>query len=222
MLTIANLLNTRRYETGMETIFLASVASKLINKLVELINAKPAELTVAFIPTAADLYADKWFIDEERQRLINLGFRVVDVTLGEKQCKVFSEKLKQANIIFVAGGNSFYLLQKAKESGFGAIIKSLVQEGRVYVGSSAGAIIAGPTIEPFKTIDDPSQAPHLASYEGLCLVDFVVLPHFGEKKYKEKYDAIMRQMRNAKQDFYTLTDNQAILVKDGKMTLVTF
>lgn len=204
----------------MKKLFLASVASNTIEEFIKILPEPPNKLTVAFIPTAADPYEDKWFVEEDRNKLKEKGFNVRDVDLKNKTEQELSAELEGIDILFVAGGNTFYLLQKVRESGFDKIAKEVVQKGIIYVGSSAGATLACPTIEPIKTLDDSSKAPSLKSFEGLKLVDFVILPHFGKEKYKAKYEKIMKEYTNAGYKVIPLTDNQAIAVEGDEYKIV--
>jgi dipeptidase E len=145
----------------MGKLFLASIVSETSGELMKIIEGSPNKLTVAFIPTAADTYENKSFIDVDRDKLVELGFNVINVDLKNRKANQLRKDLEKVDIVFVAGGNSFYLLEKVLESGFDKIIKELVERGVTYVGSSAGAILAGPSIEPVKTLDDPSEAQKL-------------------------------------------------------------
>jgi len=173
---------------------------------------------VAFIPTAADPYKDKWFIEEDRNKLNEKGFNVKDVDIKGKTEQELLQELKDADIIFVAGGNTFYLMEKVRESGFNKIVKEFVEKGIVYVGSSAGATLAGPNIEPVKPFDDPSEAPGLKSFEGLNLVDFIILPHL-EEKNKQQYETIIKEYEN-KYKIIPITDYEAVFVEDGNIKLI--
>lgn len=198
----------------MKKLFLASVVANTIEKLIEILPKPPNKLKVAFIPTAADPYGDKWFVDEDRNKLKEKSFNVKDVDIKDKTKQELLNELKDIDIIFVAGGNTFYLLQKSRESGFDKIVKEFVQKGIIYVGSSAGAVLVGPNIEPVKPFDDPKQAPNLGSFEGLNLVDFIILPHYGKEKYKTKYEKIMKEYTAKDFKLITLTDQQAIIVEE--------
>lgn len=204
----------------MKKLFLASVVANTIDKLIGTLDELPDKLTVAFIPTAADPYEDKWFVDEDRNKLKEKGFNVKDVDIKGKTEQELLQELKDADIIFVAGGNTFYLLEKARESGFDKTAKEFVEKGVIYVGSSAGATLAGPNIEPVKPFDNPAEAPGLKSFEGLNLVDFIILPHFGEEKYKQKYEEIVREYSEKGYKLITLTDNQAVIVEGHKYKIV--
>jgi len=203
----------------MKKLFLASIVSNTIEKLIEILPGSSDKLAVAFIPTAADPYEDKWFVDEDRDKLKEKGFNVKDVDIKGKTEQELLEELKDVDIIFVAGGNTFYLLEKSRESGFDKIVKELIQKGVTYVGSSAGATLAGPDIEPIKTLDDPSKAPSLKSFNGLNLVDFNILPHFEEKNRKE-YGEIIRENSEKGYKLIILTDNQAVVVEDEEFKIV--
>jgi len=106
--------------------------------------------------------------------------------------------------------------EKARKSGFDKVLRELAQIERVdlrglsekvYIGSSAGSIIAGPNIEPIKSFDDPSAAK-LDSYDAIGLVDFVVLPHWGKEKYAAKQETVLKEFGNK----YKLKP-----IKDGEM-----
>ena len=157
----------------MKKLFLTSIN---IDQLPKFTGKNPRGLKVAFIQTAADPYEDKWFVEADRKKLIELGFVLVDLDLKDKTQDELQSILSKVDIIYVTGGNSFYLLEKMRESGFDKILPALLEQGIIYAGSSAGAVIVGSSLEPIKSLDDPSKAPNLKSYDGLGLVDFVIIP----------------------------------------------
>ena len=202
----------------MKKLFLASVVANTIEKFIEILLKSPDKLKVAFIPTAADPYKDKWFIEEDRNKLKEKGFNVKDVDIKGKTEQELLQELKDTDIIFVAGGNTFYLLEKARESGFDRIAKEFVEKGVIYVGSSAGATLVGPNIEPVKPFDDPSEAPSLKSFEGLSFVDFIVLPHL-EEKNKQQYETVIKEYES-KYKIIPLTNYEAVLVEDENIKII--
>lgn len=48
--------------------------------------------------------------------------------------------------IYIGGGNTFRLLQQIYDTGFFPVIKRFIEEGGIYYGGSAGAIITGKSI----------------------------------------------------------------------------
>jgi len=204
----------------MKKLFLTSVAYKVLDKFVELLDCPPSKLTVAFIPTAADVYENKSFVDDDRNKLLELGFKILDVNINGKTKEILQEQLKDVDIIFVAGGNTFYLLEKTIASGFDKIVKNLVENGKYYIGSSAGSVLAGLTIEPVKLLEDSSKAPNLKSFDGLKLIDKIILPHYGNKKYQEKMNRILNEHLDIQEKIIKLTDNQAIIATGGKLKII--
>lgn len=197
----------------MKKLFLTSLASKSLDKVVPLLGKLPSELKVAFVPTAGDPFGDHTpWIDNDRKKLVELGFEVFEFSLKNKTRKETLDALSSADVIFVAGGNTFYLLQKARECGFDEIVKELINDGRVYIGSSAGSVLVGPDLEPVSVFDTPG-TPEMDSTEGLNLVDFVILPHFDEEQYSSTFKEIFRLFGD-KYKLITLANDQLVYVTD--------
>lgn len=62
------------------------------------------------------------------------------------------------------------------------LLRRHVSDGLPYIGTSAGAVLAGPSIEPVSLLDDPGVAPSLRDYAGLGLTEHVVIPHVGDNR----------------------------------------
>ncbi|HEY1041314.1 MAG TPA: Type 1 glutamine amidotransferase-like domain-containing protein [Candidatus Paceibacterota bacterium] len=202
----------------MKTLFLTSAFKDVIDKFKENVSVTPG-MKVAFIPTASDTYETKPWVDNDRQALINLGLDVEDLDIKDKNQDELYDFLKNKDIIFVAGGNTFYLLYYVKQSGFYGALSKLLDEGKIYIGSSAGSVLVGPNIEPVKTMDDPQDAPELKYFEGLGLIDMVLLPHYGKEKYEQQYQDIIKEWSD-KFKLQLLKDDEVILVKDGEVKIL--
>jgi dipeptidase E len=82
--------------------------------------------------------------------------------------------LDEADALFVGGGNTFRLLKALYDFDLLEPIRRAVEEGLPYVGSSAGSIVAGPSLRTTK--DMPVVQP--PSFAALGLVDFQISPHY--------------------------------------------
>ena len=198
----------------MKKIFLASFASVTLDLIKDLLPKDKPQLKAAFIPTAGDPYDDKGFVYVDRDKLVELGFDVIDIDLKEASEESLEQQLAGIDLVLVAGGNTFYLLEKVKKSGFDKVIKKLVDNGVIYVGSSAGSILCCPTIEGAKRFDDPNDAPELTDYAGLNFYDKVIIPHAHKERYAERIVQTTEEMTQKGLEVVTLTDDQAILITD--------
>ena len=195
----------------MRKILLASFAANTIEKFIKKIEIQPDNKNIAFIPTASNIYQD-WSPVEDRQKLIELGFNVKNISLEGKTKEQLYFELEEVDLIFVAGGNTFYLLQEARKSKFDEVIFELIQKGIPYIGSSAGTVFMGPSIELALDIDNQYDAPDLKNYDGLNIVDFVVLPHYDDENFREKIDKNLKKMNFIKYNTIKIKDNQAVMI----------
>lgn len=201
-------------------LYLTSAASKTLDKLIPFLPKPPQETKVAFIPTAADVYKQKPWQEEDKTKLIELGFQVVIIDIKSKNSQILEKELAGIDIIFMAGGNTIYLLEQIQKSNCLDLIKEKILSGTIYIGSSAGSIIAGPNIEFEKIFDDDDDyTANLDDYNALGLVNFVVLPHANKSEYTPYHQKIINQFSN-KYQFKILKDNQAVLVSGDKTQLI--
>lgn len=199
-------------------LFLTSQASEVMDKIVPMLPKKPSELKLAFIPTAGDPYGDnKPWMDADRAQLVDLGFEVADFDLKNITEIQTRKTLSKFDILFVAGGNTFYLLDYVRKSGFDKVVKELVEKGVIYIGSSAGSYVACPTIEAasWKHLGDRNKVG-LKDLSAIGLVDFLVVAHY-EEKYR---DAVKAGIKTTHYPVIPLTNDQMIVVEDDKCTLV--
>ncbi|MDA1061178.1 MAG: Type 1 glutamine amidotransferase-like domain-containing protein, partial [bacterium] len=145
----------------MKKFFLTSITENVLDKLPTLIGKKPEDTKIAFIPTAADPYEDKSFMETDRAKWLEFKYDFKEVDLKGKDEGQLRSALEDCDIVYFSGGNVFYLLQEANKCGLKNVLQELLNQGKIYGGGSAGAAIAGPTLEPLQTIDDPTKAPEL-------------------------------------------------------------
>ena len=123
---------------------------------------------VLFVPYA--LYDREAYTTLARGRFEKMGYGLDSIhTATDAQRAV-----KDAEAMFIGGGNTFRLLKALYDSYVLNLIRNRVLDGMPYIGSSAGSNVAGPTIKTTK--DMPIVQP--PSFDALGLVPFQVSPHF--------------------------------------------
>lgn len=201
----------------MKKLFLTSarLPKETRDYFLKLLGKDPKETTVAFIPTAADPEDDKWFVQAAIEEIAEIGMKVLEIDLKKENKISLDNKLSKCDVIYVNGGNTFYLLDWTRKSGFDEVIKRLINKGKIYVGVSAGSIIAGPNIEIAGWGDGDKNSINLADLTGLNLVDFAISPHFIESDR----GLLEKMSKKVNYEILALTNSQAVLV-DGKISKV--
>jgi dipeptidase E len=201
----------------MSQLILTSSNNYVTNDFVKYLPKDPRQMNLIFIPTAAEVEpGDKKWLAADRQALKDAGFSVRDYSLTNQSPSEVQKNLAGADMIFVSGGNTFFLLQEMKKSGFGQLMPELLKLGVIYGGSSAGSIVAGPDIELSGMVDDPSLAPDLPNTQGLNLTDVVIIPHWGSDTFKKSMLARMEMAYRKGHKIIVLTDDQYVLVENGR------
>lgn len=206
-------------------LFLASVAisKSQATELAKFVSKKPGDIKLALIENAADTYPEgtRAWVDDNRTVIQSHNFDVEIVDIREYKGKLpeLKNKLAAKDVIWLGGGNTYYLRWLLKDTGVDELLTDLAKQGIVYGGGSAGAIIAGPTLKHFETADDPGDAPEVL-LDGLHFIDAVVVPHMDNAKYA----AVVRDIndRLVADGFKTvpLGDAQAVVIDGGEQKIV--
>lgn len=199
-------------------LFLSSVSIQPNTRqvFIDLVSKKARDIRVALIENGADTYPDdhrEWVV--QARSLIEATVGVVEVfdLRNYNSAQQIEEVLRGYDVIWVGGGNVFYLRYISRKSGFDIAIKNLVRNGVVYGGDSAGAIIAGPTIDGFQPADTPEDSPEII-LEGFGLTGIVPIPHYDNEKYGPIMVEIEKKIQQSNYPTTAITDGQAIVVNN--------
>lgn len=195
-------------------LYLASYVMVSMAKIIKHEGNDFAGKKAIFIPTAGDSYDNKDFVEADKIALKKYSLNVVELDVKNRNEKEIREMIDGSDIVLVAGGDTFYLMEKIKESGADKIIKEFVARGGIYIGSSAGSIICCPTIEGAEDFDDPNLAPKLDNFNGLGVFQDVIIPHAQKEKYFERIRKTTERLESKGYKVYPLTDND-VLFFDG-------
>lgn len=174
---------------------------------------------VAYIPTAAAVERLGFFTKISKWMLKAMGASVTVLDVSAVPRETMEAELSACDVVFVCGGNTFYLLQELGRSGADELIKREVERGKLYVGESAGAIVAAPDIAYSRAMDDPGKAPALDSTARLGLTGFYTVPHAGNHEFGRAVEAIADEFGQVL-DLRVIGDKQAIHVEDGRATML--
>jgi Peptidase E len=123
---------------------------------------------VLFVPYA--LFDRDEYAEQARGRFEKMGLRLDAIHRASDPRRAVLE----SKALFIGGGNTFRLLKTLQELSLLEPIRRRVLEGMPYIGSSAGSVIAAPTIRT--TNDMP--IVQLSSFEALGLVSFQINAHY--------------------------------------------
>jgi len=200
----------------MRKLLLTSAGTNVKEEIIKILPKSPYKLKVAYIITASKPELDKNYALVDRNELLKIGFQIEDLDIEEKNEKELRKILIDKDIIYVQGGNPFYLLRAVKESGFDKVVKEMISKGKIYIGVSAGSSIACPTIEQayWKNLD--KNIVGLRDLTALNFVPFLLVAHF-EEKYRESVEL---GANKTQLPVVALSDVQAVLIEDGKWKVV--
>jgi dipeptidase E len=177
-------------------------------EFLKLVKKSPSEIKVLFVPIAAKTEEELKYVKESKKELIDLGVKkIIEVKKNINYKKDF-------DAIYICGGNTFYLLHRIRELSLDRLIKKFVKRGKIYIGVSAGSIIAGPNIEIASPFD--KNKVNLKDLTGLNLINIIVSPHYCKKEEK----IIENFKKKSKYKVIPLTDKQALLVLGNKKKII--
>lgn len=123
---------------------------------------------VLFVPYA--LHDQDNYAAQAEKKFRALGYEMTSV----HQAPDAKAAVAQAEALFIGGGNTFRLLNRLYQQELLGPIRARVAAGMPYIGSSAGTVVACPTIKT--TNDMPIVQP--PSFDALRLVSFQINAHY--------------------------------------------
>src|SRR5581483_5681955 len=168
-----------------------------------------------FIPYA--LHDRRGYASQAESRFRDLGMELTSVHDVSNAARA----IEHAELIFVGGGNTFRLLCALHEHRLLDPIRRAVHSGVCYIGSSAGAIVSGPSLKTTK--DMPIIQP--PSFDALGLVPFQISPHYLDPDPSSTHmgetqeQRILQFLEENEQPVVGLREGSMIRVQDGTVRL---
>jgi dipeptidase E len=137
-------------------------------------------------------------------------FETINIkTKGLHEFEDKTEALNNAKGYFTGGGNTFLLVKTLHEEGLMSVLKQNVENGKPYLGCSAGSNIGGLNMKT--TNDMPIVYP--PSFECMGLVPFNLNPHYLDPNPDLKHNGETRETRI--KEFLTQNDVKVVGLREG-------
>ncbi len=170
---------------------------------------------VVFVPFA--VHDRQAYAAKAQERFRDIGLSLISIHDVSNMPRAVDE----ADVVFVGGGNTFRLLKGLYDHNLLGAIRRRVAAGVPYIGSSAGSIVACPTLKTTK--DMPVVQP--PSFEALGLVQFQISPHYLDPDPSSTHmgetqeERIMQFLEENEETVVGLREGSVLRVEDGAVRL---
>ncbi len=197
------------------------------DKLLAQWHLKTTKKKVAFIQNATDVRQD-WGevisrVEAPKQWYQLHWFQLDIIDLRIIQGSALKEKLAQYDYLHIHGWENLHLHKICNTSWLSHNIQTLLQDGLVYIGSSAGSIIAWPDIahslvNPTNPICEEDRGDN---FKWFGLHPFYIIPHANQpEKFQAKIDRVQYCEDNGIAPYISFSNTQAIIIEDGKFEFI--
>ena len=188
------------------------LSSRKIMKEAKKLLTKPAKETRALIIYTLRKKSYIKYVRKVKKHLLKLGIKRKSIFYANISHNITVPK-QDFDIIYSCGGNTFFILNRMRKTGFDKFIKKFIKKGGFYIGVSAGSILVSKNIELAGwdrgwDVNDVG----LKNLKGLNLAPAVVCPHFTAKE-KKRADSFEK----AHYPIVRLRDRQALLILGNKV-----
>ncbi|MEK9182772.1 MAG: Type 1 glutamine amidotransferase-like domain-containing protein [Patescibacteria group bacterium] len=197
-------------------ILLASNGKFSIEEGYKLLGIPTDQIHIGYITTASKGAKNLDYLERHRQEMVQAGYFYEEFDIEGKSKEDILNFFTDKTVIYVEGGNTFYLLKAIRESGFDEVLKNLLDRGLVYIGVSAGAYIMCPNIEVATWRTGVERRFGVEDLTGLNYVPYVLKAHYTDDMQKD----VKEKTRNLKYPLRILRDGQGIYIEDGKERFV--
>ena len=166
----------------------------------------------AIIPTAMAKEKDKeQWLEETKNKLAVYGLECEFFWLGQDE----NEKLLEYDVVYICGGNVFYLMQVIKQCCAEEILRKIAQE-KVVVGVSAGSLIMQKDLELIRDlIPRMNKRVKLKDLTALDITNNIEhLPH------KTRYIGIIEAFEKRVKTYERKVGHKVICLEDGEGIII--
>ena len=115
-----------------------------------------------------------------RNVCVSMGFKLENIILSGEQSS--NTCIPDMDYLYCTEGNTYEIMSLLRERGLDKVFVEAFRNGATYIGASAGAMIAGDSIEEASYCD--KNFVGMTDFRGLSLFEGIVLPHYTKTEAK--------------------------------------
>ncbi len=175
-------------------------------------HAGEARANALFIPTASHDYMPYYnTFHKVYTGVFNIKTDVALTVFKEADMEKLRAKFEKADMIYVGGGDTVFMIEHWKQSGLLPLIQEAYERGVILAGLSAGAICW------FSDMYTDSEAAlgegdKYAMFKGLNFLDGKISPHYGTRMLDFDKIVCYNSFRA-----YGIEDDAALVIEDGEI-----
>lgn len=170
--------------------------------------------SIAYIPTAANGHGwGSWKEGGSWKLVQTLGMNISLIELENYYAEDVVPQLMGKDIIWFAGGSVGYLAYWLMITRLTERLPDVLNKGSVYVGSSAGSMVASSTLHVAEWYIGENENG-VSRLPGLNLVNFEIYPHYQDELFNE----IKNKYTGKK--LYLLKDGEEVIVDGDTIRLI--
>ena len=166
-----------------------------------------------FIPTASHDFMPYYnTFHKVYTGIFDIKTDVALTVFKEPDLEKLRAKFEKADMIYVGGGDTVFMIEEWKKSGLLELLKQAYERGVILAGLSAGAICWFSDIYTDSEMVNGAGEEKYLMYKGLNWLEGKISPHYGTRMLD--FDKIV--CYNA-ECAYGIEDNAALVIEDGKV-----
>ena len=166
-----------------------------------------------FIPTASHDYMPYYnTFHKVYTGVFNIKTDVALTVFKEPEMEKMKTKFEKADVIYVGGGDTVFMMESWKKSGLLELIKDAYARGVIIAGLSAGAICWFSDIYTDSELVNGAGEERYSMFKGLNWIEGIISPHYGSRMLD--FDKIVCYNYDCA---YGIEDDSALVIDDGKV-----
>jgi hypothetical protein len=142
---------------------------------------------------------------------LDMGFKKENILIIDDNTPILTLKRK-LDYIYVTEGNTFDILHFIRTAGLVRKIKQSIKNGTVYIGASAGAMLAGTDISFAQDFDRNRQ--NMTDFTGLQLFNGIIIPHYTETELQNYLSHLSNSMKKKYKHIYHVADEGILILEE--------